>query len=78
MAKKVQGYVEVDNEVCKGCELCVVACPMDVLEMSTEVNGKGYHYAVFKHFDKCVGCADCAVVCPDAVLTVYREKIEVE
>jgi len=77
MAKKIQGFVEVENEVCKGCELCVVACPKDCLVMGENVNKKGYHYVVFNDIENCVGCADCAVVCPDAVLTVFRAKIEV-
>ena len=27
---KIKGAVVVNNERCKGCELCVVACPADV------------------------------------------------
>ena len=38
---KIKGAVVVDAERCKGCELCVVACPMKVLALSGEVNGKG-------------------------------------
>ncbi len=77
MANKIQGFVEVENEVCKGCELCVIVCPKDCLVMGENVNGKGYHYVVFNNIENCIGCADCAVVCPDAVLTVFRAKIEV-
>ena len=77
MAKKVQGYIEIDKDKCKGCELCVVACPKDIIRMSKDVNGKGYHYAEFFNPEPCVGCADCAVVCPDGVITVYRARIEV-
>ena len=71
MAKK--GDVVIEIEKCKGCEVCVEACPNQVLELSSEVNSKGYHYLV-KVKSACVGCANCAVVCPDAVITVYREK----
>ena len=43
---KIKGAVVVNNERCKGCELCVVACPADVLALQPkEVNDKGYHYA---------------------------------
>jgi 2-oxoglutarate ferredoxin oxidoreductase subunit delta len=71
MAK--QGDVVIDIEICKGCEICVVACPNSVLALSPEVNNKGYHYAT-KIKTSCIGCSNCAVVCPDAVITVYREK----
>ncbi|MFO8067866.1 MAG: 4Fe-4S binding protein [Bacteroidales bacterium] len=71
MAKK--GDVVINIEKCKGCEVCIEACPQQVLEMSQEVNTKGYHYSV-KVNSGCTGCANCAVVCPDAVITVYREK----
>ncbi len=71
MARK--GDVVIDIEKCKGCEVCLSACPNDVLALSNEVNSKGYHYAV-KVNSECIGCANCAIVCPDAVITVYREK----
>lgn len=64
----------VDVERCKGCQVCVVNCPTDVIDMSEEVNKKGYHYAYMKDPEKCTGCANCAVVCPDGVITVYRVK----
>jgi len=71
MAKR--GDIIIEIERCKGCEVCLTACPHGVLALAPEVNKKGYHYAV-KVNDDCVGCANCAVVCPDAVITVYREK----
>lgn len=71
---KVRGFVEIDFEYCKGCEICVDACPFDVLEMSTEVNGKGYQYSYMKNFEKCTGCSSCALVCPDTVISVFRAK----
>ena len=67
----VRGTVDIDIETCKGCELCVEACPQDTLSMSKEINNKGYHYAVTIQ-DNCTGCVNCALVCPDAVITVYR------
>lgn len=72
---KIKGTIVVDVERCKGCEVCVVACPMDVLSLADEVNAKGYHYSRMKNPDACTGCASCALVCPDSVITVYREKM---
>jgi len=72
---KIKGSVIVNTERCKGCDLCVVACPTDVLELAKEVNSKGYNFAVFKNPDECNGCASCGYVCPDGCITVYKIKI---
>ena len=72
---KVQGAVVVNKEECKGCGLCVVACPHDVLQLQKEVNSKGYHYSYMANPNACVGCAHCGVVCPDTCITVYRAKV---
>lgn len=70
---KVHGAVDINDERCKGCNLCVVACPCDVLALQPkEVNDRGYHYAYVVHPDDCIGCAACATVCPDGCFTVYR------
>lgn len=71
---KIKGSVIVDAERCKGCNLCVVACPSDVLELANEVNSKGYNFAVIKNPDECIGCANCGYVCPDGCITVYKSK----
>ena len=71
---KVKGSIIVDIENCKGCEVCVVSCPTDVIRLAREVNGKGYHFAYMENPDACIGCANCAIVCPDGVITVYKKK----
>ncbi|MDP4280564.1 MAG: 4Fe-4S dicluster domain-containing protein [Bacteroidota bacterium] len=72
---KVKGDIVINIERCKGCEVCMTACPFHVIAMAKEVNSKGYHYAVKVNND-CTGCTNCAVVCPDGVITVYRAKTE--
>ncbi len=72
---KVRGAIEVDIERCKGCNLCVVACPTNVLQLAKQVNGKGYNYSYMENPEACTGCMSCSLVCPDSVITVYRVKI---
>jgi 2-oxoglutarate ferredoxin oxidoreductase subunit delta len=70
-----RGRIVVDEERCKGCGLCVTACPPKVVRLdATRLNGKGYHPAhLVETSAACTGCALCAVFCPDACITVYRQ-----
>lgn len=72
---KLKGTVVVNVERCKGCNLCVVACPQDVLRLNKEANAKGYNYSYMETPYECTGCTSCALVCPDACITVYRIKV---
>lgn len=69
--KKVKGYVEIEIEKCKGCELCRTACKENALVLSDTINIKGYRYIIANN-DLCTGCVNCALVCPDALITVWR------
>lgn len=69
----VRGRIEVNEIYCKGCELCVEACPQHVLALSDHITQKGYHPAHLIN-EGCTGCGICAVVCPEAAITVYREQ----
>lgn len=64
--------IAVDKERCKGCGLCVPVCPQNVLEMSEEVNKKGWPYLIVKHPDKCTGCGLCVMMCPDCAIEVKK------
>jgi 2-oxoglutarate ferredoxin oxidoreductase subunit delta len=69
----VKGWIEVSDAHCKGCELCVISCPQDVLALDMDrLTPKGYHPA-YLVAEGCTGCAICAIICPDAAITVYRE-----
>ncbi|HAL48592.1 MAG: 4Fe-4S dicluster domain-containing protein [SAR202 cluster bacterium] len=58
------GEVHIDIERCKGCELCIDYCPVDVLVMAAEYNVKGYHYPETTNED-CITCQSCFVICPE-------------
>ena len=61
-------------ERCKGCGLCVEACPKKILVLDeTVLNSKGYHPAKMAEQEKCIACAMCAMMCPDCVIKVEKE-----
>ena len=68
----IRGTVLIDTAVCKGCELCITACPQESLGLSSQINKNGYRYAELVK-DNCTGCVNCALVCPDVAITVYRK-----
>jgi len=71
MAKR-RSTIVVDGERCKGCDLCVVYCPEQVIDLVHETNSKGYRIAVLAR-DGCTGCEICGRMCPDNAIDVYRE-----
>ena len=39
---KMKGAIVVDTERCKGCQLCIIACPQKVIALANKVNLHGY------------------------------------
>lgn len=71
-----KGNIDIDRELCKGCQLCVSFCPKECITVSTGLNSKGYYPAEFsqgENGDCCTGCTLCATVCPDMAIAVFRE-----
>jgi 2-oxoglutarate ferredoxin oxidoreductase subunit delta len=62
--------VNIDRNRCKGCELCVGACPQGVLAMSRKINVKGYFPAEVAEPCRCIGCRLCAITCPDVAIDI--------
>ena len=65
--------VSFKRNLCKGCGLCVTACPKKLIALDTKtVNAKGYHAAEITNQAECIACAMCARMCPDLVITVEK------
>lgn len=63
--------VQVLENLCKGCGICVAVCPEDALTMSGTLNSSGYYVVELTQPDVCTSCRMCAMMCPDVSLRVY-------
>ena len=76
-AVTTRGTLVIDTDACKGCELCIDACPPGVLVMSdVDVNRRGYRYP--RLVAGCTACKACSQICPDFVFQVYKYEHPVE
>jgi 2-oxoglutarate ferredoxin oxidoreductase subunit delta len=73
-----RGTLTIDVQACKGCDLCIAACPPQVLVMTdaSEVNDLGFPYPRLRA--GCTGCLACLQVCPDFCFEVYKLDPPVE
>lgn len=65
--------VEIREERCKACGLCVANCPKKVISFKHTVNKAGYHPVQIDH-EGCIGCGFCYITCPDGVYHVLGGK----
>lgn len=69
----MRGTVLIDENRCKGCELCTFVCPKHLIGIADAFTAGGYRPArLLDPQAECTGCLLCAVICPDAAITVYR------
>jgi len=72
--KRVRKFrVAIQEDLCKGCDLCVAFCPENCLAMTSDkLNAKGIPYAQCIRPGDCIGCQACATVCPDAAIELFE------
>lgn len=72
MSKKVS--IEIDKELCTGCGFCINFCPVDVLDVSDEMNQYGNYYPEVVDKDECIVCRRCELYCPDFAISVEEDE----
>jgi 2-oxoglutarate ferredoxin oxidoreductase subunit delta len=70
-----RGRVDLNSAECKGCGLCVKACPPKVLSLSDTLNRYGYHPAAYDAGGGCTGCGICFFVCPEPGAVVVLRAV---
>jgi 2-oxoglutarate ferredoxin oxidoreductase subunit delta len=70
--KHDRGLIRVDTDECKGCGLCIEACPPKVIALSERLNHYSYRTATYAG-SGCTGCGICFFACPEpGAITVLR------
>ncbi|HEX4005792.1 MAG TPA: 4Fe-4S dicluster-binding protein [Acidobacteriaceae bacterium] len=70
--KRDRGLLRVDDDECKGCGLCIEACPPKAIRLNERLNHHGYRTAAYAGAG-CTGCGICFLVCPEpGAITVLR------
>lgn len=69
-----RGDVQIAFHLCKGCSLCIEACPPRVLVQGDQLNRQGYYAAQYRG-SGCTGCGICFYICPEpGAITVRVRK----
>jgi len=72
-----KGLVKFREDKCKGCELCVSACPKKIIKLrESAINALGYRTVGIDDMEACAACANCALMCPDGAIAVYKANQE--
>lgn len=66
--------IEVNEDWCKGCNICIERCPVDALEESDSLNKRGVRPPKLKKNNQCNFCRLCELLCPDLAITVIADK----
>lgn len=60
----------VNDDWCKGCNLCILNCPREALQVAARFNRRGIHPPELSDDHSCNLCRMCELVCPDFAITV--------
>ena len=73
-AKLQRGYIVVHAHRCKGCDLCIPVCPVDIIVKAgpERVNWMGWTPVAVEGMEYCLACNLCAMICPDQAIEVFK------
>ena len=61
---------KIDLDLCSGCGICEMSCPMDVIRMD-EASGK----ASIRYVEDCTSCGFCEADCPEKAVRLSAGRL---
>lgn len=68
------GLIRINENLCKGCNICIEFCPLNVFERSDKLNRKGYYVPIVAREKDCNYCGICDLLCPEFAIILVKEK----
>ena len=68
--------IEIKEDWCKGCGICIERCPVNALEESDKLNKRGIRPPKLKEKNECNYCRLCELICPDLAIIVIAEEVK--
>jgi 2-oxoglutarate ferredoxin oxidoreductase subunit delta len=72
--KKAIELIEINDNLCKGCDICIEFCPTDVFRKSDKLNRRGYYLPVVARLDECTVCRLCELLCPELAIVLTEKQ----
>jgi 2-oxoglutarate ferredoxin oxidoreductase subunit delta len=69
--------IEINDDLCKGCDICIAFCPLKVFANSDKLNRKGYYVPVIADEKACTACGLCELLCPEFAILIEKETVPV-
>ena len=70
--KKKKATIHINQNWCKGCYICIEACPKKVFDKASEVSEKGFFPVIVARPEDCTTCLQCEMLCPDLAIDVKK------
>ena len=81
--KKAVREIIIDDQFCKGCNLCIRVCPNRVFDQGNELSERGYLPPAISRPERCANfkrktrknavCEMCVLTCPDQAISWEEE-----
>jgi formate hydrogenlyase subunit 6/NADH:ubiquinone oxidoreductase subunit I len=68
----------VDQNGCTGCEMCIVVCPVDCIELVPGPEHADLRKLCEVDLDRCIGCTYCAQYCPWETIYMIETTLAIE
>ena len=66
--------IVIDDQYCKGCNLCLQVCPQKIFTRGEKRSRGGYRMPDVGKMEDCAGCLLCEMTCPDLAISVLKGK----